>query len=90
MYYVYGGTARNLGRFGFVQQGAIIDLTQAEADSVAGDPLFVDASKQVYDSVGNPETVVTAAKPAICVDATGGVYKKTATGLSNTGWEQLL
>lgn len=35
MKYVFGGTARYVGRFGFLKPGDIIDLTPEEADAVA-------------------------------------------------------
>jgi hypothetical protein len=40
MNYLYGGTSRNFGRFGMIQQGDIIDLTPAEIASFGADVLF--------------------------------------------------
>jgi len=38
--YIFGGTARNLGRFGLIQKGDVIDLTPAEILDVAGNADF--------------------------------------------------
>lgn len=38
--YLFGGSARNLGRFGLIQQGDIIDLTAAEIASIGSDANF--------------------------------------------------
>lgn len=41
------GPGRNLGRFGWVNSGEVLDLTDAEVKSVAGDPRFVDEAAPV-------------------------------------------
>ena len=60
--YIFGGSARELGRFGLVAVGQVIDLTDAEASAIASDTNFfaqpVRSKKEV--KLTTDTTLVTA------------------------------
>lgn len=45
---------------------------------------------ELFFGSGDPNTVVTATRPALFYSADGAVWIKTGIGTNNTGWEQLI
>lgn len=50
----------------------------------------LSTTQQVFDAAGDPNGVVTATKPAICVSDNDTFWRKSNVGTNNTGWVLLL
>ena len=89
----FTGTARYIGRFGYVAQNEVLSMTEAESDSVSGNGDYVPLGSPAGGAgggglagSGSPEGVAIANPGTTYLDTSNDEFWAKETGSGNTGW----